>query len=115
MTDKLPMLDPVLHQPARTQIVAFLSARGEASFSDLKRALDVTDGNLGTHLAKLVDAGYVEARDLTAPGRAQTVFRLSPAGRGALEQYVQRLSALMGLGARRDPPLAAQPDRQAQS
>ena len=99
MTDKLPMLDPVLHQPARTQIVAFLSARGEASFTDLKRALGATDGNLGAHLGRLVEAGYAESRDAPTQGRGQTVFRLTAAGRGALEQYVQRLSALMAFGA----------------
>jgi len=48
----LPRLDPLLHQPVRTQIVAFLSGRGEATFSELKRALAITDGNLGAHLNK---------------------------------------------------------------
>jgi len=115
VSDKLPTLDPVLHQPARTQIVAFLSGRGEASFTDLKRALEVTDGNLGAHLGKLVEAGFVKSRDLTVHGRVQTVFRLTPIGRGALEQYVQRLSALMDFGARREPPMAARPDLKPQS
>ncbi len=44
----LPMLDPLLHQPVRTQIAAYLAGRGEATFAELKRALAATDGNLLT-------------------------------------------------------------------
>lgn len=108
--DKLPTLDPMLHQPARTQIVAFLSARGEASFSDLKRVLGVTDGNLGAHLGKLVEAGLVESHEESTGSRAQTIFRLSLAGRNALENYVAHLSSLMKITVRKGgkvPPLAA--------
>jgi predicted ArsR family transcriptional regulator len=98
---KLPALDPMLHQPSRTQIVAFLSARGEATFSDLKRVLEVTDGNLGAHLGKLVDAGLVEPHEDSAGGRAHTVFRLTRAGRVSLEQYVLHLSSLMKISVRK--------------
>jgi predicted ArsR family transcriptional regulator len=106
MTDKLPTLDPLLHQPARTQIVAYLSGLGEASFSDLKRALDVTDGNLGAHMGKLVEAGLVEAGEGSGGGRAQTLFRLTKSGRSALEQYVARLAELMKIGTPQRAPSA---------
>lgn len=97
MSTPLPNLDPLLHQPARTQLVAYLSSRGEASFSELKRVLGVTDGNLGAHLAKLVEAGYVASGETTSGNRAQTVYALTPEGRAALADYVARLSALMAL------------------
>lgn len=93
----LPSLDPLLHQAARTQLVAYLSGRGEATFSELKRVLGVTDGNLGAHLAKLVEAGYLESGEAANGGRAQTVYRLAPAGRAALADYVARLNDLMSL------------------
>lgn len=99
MTSALPALDPLLHQPARTQLVAFLAARGEATFSELKRVLDATDGNLGAHLTKLADAGYVKAREDTGGARAQTVFCLTAHGRKALADYIARLSALINLDA----------------
>ncbi len=99
MSTPLPTLDPLLHQPARTQLVAFLSGRGEATFSELKRVLGVTDGNLGAHLAKLVEAGYVATGEAAGGGRAQTVYALTPAGRTALNEYVVCLSALMALSA----------------
>lgn len=112
--ETLPVLDPLLHQPARTQLVAFLSGRGEATFSELKRVLGVTDGNLGAHLAKLVEADYVTtsvAGGEGGGGRAQTVYALTPAGRAALNDYVTRLSALMDLSAGKAPlgELSARP------
>jgi len=107
MSTPLPTLDPLLHQPSRTQLVAFLSGRGEATFSELKRVLGVTDGNLGAHLAKLVEAGYVvnsvATGEAASGGRAQTVYALTPAGRAALNEYVTRLSALMALSAGSTP------------
>lgn len=92
----LPALDPLLHQPIRTQIAAYLAGRGEATFAELKRALGVTDGNLDAHLTKLLDAGYLECRkETSSAGRPQTVFTLAPAGRDAFAAYVAALSALL--------------------
>ncbi len=108
MTDTLPALNPLLHQPARTQLVAYLSGRGEATFSELKRMLGVTDGNLGAHLAKLVEAGYLATGEASAGPRAQTVYTLTAAGRAALAEYVARLSALMALSGGETVPPAAQ-------
>jgi predicted ArsR family transcriptional regulator len=95
MTDKLPSLDPILHQPVRTQIMAFLSGRGDTSFTDLKRSLELTDGNLGAHLSKLVEAGLVDSADARTGNRSQTLFCLTAAGRTALGHYVAHLEALM--------------------
>jgi len=95
----LPSLDPLLHQPIRTQIVAYLSGRGEATFSEMKRALEITDGNLGAHLNKLTEASFVETRNTTEGARAQTVFVLTESGRNALNHYVTQLSKLMQLSA----------------
>lgn len=106
MSPALPALDPLLHQPARTQLVAFLSGRGEATFSELKRVLGVTDGNLGAHLGKLVEAGYIKSREETGGARPQTVFFLAPRGHKALAEYVSRLSALMNMSAGADAPPA---------
>lgn len=97
MSSSLPSLDSLLHQPARTQLVAYLSGRGEATFSELKRVLGVTDGNLGAHLAKLVEAGYLATGEATDGTRAQTVYTLTATGRAALSEYIARLSALMAL------------------
>jgi len=92
----LPTLDPLLHQPVRTQIAAYLAGRGEATFAELKRALAATDGNLDAHLTKLVEAGYLESRKEASPaGRPQTVYSLTAAGRHAFATYVAALTALL--------------------
>lgn len=91
----LPELDPLLHQPARTQLVAFLAGRGQASFTELKQVLGVTDGNLGAHLTKLAEAGYVSATEVRNATRVQKIFSLTPAGQQALAHYVNRFAALM--------------------
>lgn len=88
-------LDPLLHQPLRTQIAAYLAGSGEATFSDLRRLLDVSDGNLDAHLKKLLAAGYVEARKCRGSGRPQTIYALTPAGREALRGYVAALQGLI--------------------
>ena len=98
MSSPLPTLDPLLHQPLRTQLAAFLSGRGEATFSELKRVLRATDGNLDAHLNKLIEADYVESqKEPVSNGRPQTTFRLTAAGRSALVAYVAELTQLMTL------------------
>lgn len=98
MSTSLPSLDPLLHQPLRTQLAAYLSGRGETTFSELKRVLNATDGNLDAHLGKLVEAGYVSSRkDPVTSGRAQTVYSLTASGRAALTAYVATLAELMAL------------------
>ena len=91
-------LDPLLHQPLRTQIAGFLAGCDEASFSELKRNLQVSDGNLESHLKKLIAADYVSLRRSEGPGRAQTSYSLTPTGMGALQRYIQTLQKLLPLG-----------------
>lgn len=96
-------LDPILHQPARTQIVAYLAGRGEATFSDLKRVLALTDGNLDAHLRKLLDAEYVTPRTDESSSRLQTLYALSPSGREALRTYFEQLKALLEFASLDEP------------
>ena len=98
MSAPLPNLDPLLHQPLRTQLAAFLSGRGEATFTELKRVLQATDGNLDAHLNKLIEADYVESsKEPVTSGRPQTTYRLTATGRTALGAYVAELGKLMAL------------------
>ncbi len=90
-------LDSILHQPVRTRIAAFLVARGEATFSDLKKEMQVTDGNLDAHLKKLVAAGYVKTNKQTGQGRPQTTYRLTRPGQSAFENYLEALKRLLSL------------------
>lgn len=99
-------LDPLLHQPLRTQLAAFLAGAGEATFSELKRRLGVSDGNLDAHLKKLMAADYVAVRKDTGGIRPQSCYALTAKGREALATYVKALQKLLPLG-EPDAPSAA--------
>ena len=88
-------LDALLHQPLRTQLVAFLAGAGEVTFTQLKQALDVSDGNLESHLKKLISADYVAVRKETGLGRPQTYYILTSTGNAALQNYVQVLQKML--------------------
>lgn len=102
-------LDALLHQPLRTQIAAYLAGSGEATFSELRRTLDVSDGNLESHLKKLIAADYVAVRKESGEGRPQSVYCLTETGLAALRVYVAALQRLLPFAAAPSadqPPLA---------
>ena len=89
-------LDNVIHQRVRLGVVAALAAEEPLAFTDLKRLLDVTDGNLSVHLRKLEEAGYVSCDKSFRRRRPLTRYRLTPNGRGALEEYLSHMESLIG-------------------
>ena len=90
-------LDPVLHQPIRTRIAAYLVARGEATFTELKQALDATDGNLEANMKKLTANGYVKIIKNTLGSRPQTLYKMTQKGKTAFTQYINTLQSLLPL------------------
>ncbi len=93
-------LHAVLHQPVRTQIVAYLVGRREATFTELKQVLQVSDGNLESHLKKLLAAKYIAARKDDRGARTQTVYSLAKSGEASLRQYIANLQQMLGFDAR---------------
>lgn len=95
-------LDPVIHAAARLRITAALASLGtgeSVSFPRLQEMLDMTAGNLSTHLRKLEDAEYV-AVEKTHRGRTPvTYLALTRAGRRAFEDYTDALRAILGSSA----------------
>lgn len=91
------VLNPVLHQPIRTRIVAFLVARGESTFTELKQALDITDGNLEAHMKKLKASEYITTRKHSGSGRPQTLFSVTDSGRVAFKNYIESLQDLLNM------------------
>lgn len=88
-------LDALLHQPLRTQLVAFLAGAQEVTFTELKQTLEVSDGNLESHLKKLIAADYVGVRKESGNGRPQTYYFLTDTGNAALQNYVFILQKLL--------------------
>lgn len=88
-------MDELLLSKVRLSVVAELVAAEWVTFSELVRSLEATHGNLGAHLAKLLEAGYVEEHKRFVGRRPQTRFRLTTAGRQALVRHVEALQALV--------------------
>jgi DNA-binding MarR family transcriptional regulator len=92
-------LDPIIHVPTRLRIVVALATLPDGdslSFARLQQLLDLTAGNLITHIRKLEDVGYVASVKSRHNGAARTSIRLTHAGRAALEQYTATLQQLLG-------------------
>ena len=83
--------DPLLLSQARLGIVSVLMSRREASFSDLKELLGLTQGNLGVHLTKLEEAGYVGVKKEFVQRKPRTTCRITAKGRSAFLEHVERL------------------------
>lgn len=88
-------LDPLIHAPARLQLMTSLTAVTEAEFATLRDALDVSDSVLSKHSAALVEAGYVRSRKAVRDGRRTTWIGLTARGRIALSEHVAALRLLI--------------------
>jgi len=89
-------LNTILHQPVRTRIVAYLSTRGESTFNELKKVLEVTDGNLDSHLKKLLSVKYIASKKQAGiKGKQQTLYTLSKTGELQFGNYIEDLKRLL--------------------
>jgi DNA-binding MarR family transcriptional regulator len=110
----VPELDPVIHAQARLRVTATLAAlsRGDRiTFPRLQEVLDMTAGNLSTHLRKLEDAGYVDITKTHERRTPVTYVALTTAGRRAFEDYTATLRALLDGAAPVPVPGSADPAR----
>jgi len=97
----VPDLDPVIHAQARLRIVAALAtlaAADQITFPRLQELLEMTAGNLSTHLRRLEDAGYVAVEKAHRGRMPVTYIALTTAGRRAFEDYTAQLRALLAGG-----------------
>lgn len=91
-------LDPIVHAPSRLRVMATLAALGTGNqirFPVLQRTLDMTAGNLSTHLRRLEEADYVTVTKTFAGRTPSTKVGLTPRGRLAFEDYTRTLTALL--------------------
>ncbi len=90
-------LDRLLHDRMRLGIVSALAAAADMSlsFTELRSALNATDGNLGVHARKLEEAGYVSCEKTFAGRTPRTEYTLTASGRRALEKYLDHMDAII--------------------
>ncbi len=88
-------LDRVIHEKGRLAIVSMLAASAELSFTELRDALEMTDGNLTTHIRTLQETGYVTVAKSYRRNRRLTTLSLTAAGRIAFGDYVTLLERIV--------------------
>ena len=88
-------LDRLIHERLRLGIVSALAANESLTFNDLKALLHTTDGNLSVHARKLEEAGYIACSKYFEGRQPKTEYKLTAAGRRALESYIGHMEALI--------------------
>ena len=88
-------IDEAIHQKTRLAIISHLAAVGESDFLAMRKTLDLTDGNLSVHASALEQKGYVETEKSFVGKKTRTVYRITPAGRKAFEDYLDNLASIL--------------------
>ncbi len=85
------MFDPLLHQNIRSKLMSLLISNEELPFKALKEYLEVTDGNLSSHLTKLEKEGYVRIEKTFEGKRPKTIVHITDVGKKAFKKYIDTL------------------------
>ena len=91
-------LDNIIHQPIRLQIMSSLAALDtseQVEFTYLRKILKLTDGNLGAHLTRLEDAGYVKIEKTFVARKPRTYVKATGKGRDAFNEHVAALKQII--------------------
>jgi len=88
-------LDRVIHEKGRLAIMSMLAASPELSFTEMRDALNMTDGNLTTHIRTLQEAGYVSITKSFRNNRPLTTCSLTQTGRKAFASYINLLEQII--------------------
>ena len=88
-------LDKIIHDRTRLGMISALAANEKLSFSELKNLLNTTDGNISVHARKLEDAGYLVCEKSFKGRTPLTEYKITTAGRAALESYIGHMEALI--------------------
>jgi DNA-binding MarR family transcriptional regulator len=95
----MAQMDNIIHQPIRLQIMSSLVALDpgeQVDFVYLRKILNLTDGNLGAHLAKLEDAGYIKIEKTFIARKPRTFINITGKGRDAFNKHIAALKKIIG-------------------
>jgi len=96
-------LDRVIHERGRLAIMSLLAATPQMSFKELRTTLQMTDGNLTTHMRTLQEAGYVSVTKEFRGGRPWTTYALTTEGRRAFAEYLKVLERVLEQAKGKEP------------
>ena len=95
MPDSTLELDPLIHERMRLGIISALAVRDVLTFSELKRLLDASDGNLSVHARKLEEVDYIVCSKGFEGRVPKTEYRITSTGRKALENYLSHMEGII--------------------
>ena len=92
--------DEMICSPGRLAILATLMPGEPVSFTEMKAASSLSDGNLHAQSRKLADAGYMEINKNKKGRRSVTQFRITDLGRERLQLHIKKLQKILEAGAK---------------
>ncbi|TET37963.1 MAG: transcriptional regulator [Planctomycetota bacterium] len=88
-------LNKAIHSPIRLAIVSTLYSAGEESFTNLRKTVGATDGNLTTHISTLEKHGIIKVRKRFIAKKPRTSFRLTDKGREVFREYIDMMASMV--------------------
>lgn len=89
------MKEKIFDSSLRIQILTILSMRGSITFTELKKLLSVSDGNLSVHLKKLEDANFITVEKKFEGRKPQTTYTLTELGKKEFIAYLNKMEEVL--------------------
>lgn len=89
-------LDDIIHTPARLALMMFLIPKEKATFTEIQAALDLTAGNLSSHVKKLETNEFIEVQKAFVKAKPTTIIYITEKGLKAIQQYATLVTDSLG-------------------
>ena len=95
MKNPIENLNKIFDSRIRLGVMSILVVNEEVSFNDLKTMMDVTDGNLATHLVNLEENGYIKVHKGFIGRKTNTTYSITKAGEKAFKEHIDALESMI--------------------
>jgi DNA-binding MarR family transcriptional regulator len=95
MKNPIGNLNKVFDSRIRMGVMSVLSVNDEVNFNDLKQLLELTDGNLASHLVNLEDKGYIKVHKGFVGRKTNTTYSITKAGEKAFREHIEALENII--------------------
>jgi len=95
MKNPIGNLNKVFDSRIRMGVMSVLSVNDEVNFNDLKQLLELTDGNLASHLVNLEENGYIRVHKGFVGRKTNTTYSITKAGEKAFKEHIEALENII--------------------
>lgn len=95
MNNPIENLNKLFDSRVRLGIMSTLMVNDEINFNDLKQLIDVTDGNLASHIKSLEDSGYIKVKKGFIGRKTNTTYAITKIGQKAFQQHLDALEKMI--------------------